>query len=444
MLTAKDIVSSIFRYHKGEDLSPKMIRDENSNLCSRLGIPEFGDPGRVAREFAEQGYVQKDANKNFRYDPDLLSEDDVEAFESYEYVYDSVDSNVSSEDFVSNFYQCIYYGVPGSGKSYTIDEIIKDYPEYQKIRVVFHPEYTNADFIGQVLPRVEDGNIKYEFKPGPFTKILYRAYHNPEQEFFLVIEEINRGNAAAIFGDIFQLLDRIKNVDKDEMMFPVNSYGIGWSKYFVENDFINNYLRSPLEYHQTGYVENHGNENISFGSDVLFTANTGIRLPPNLSLLATMNTSDQNVFTLDNAFQRRWDMLLVKNECDDAKQMDATISVNGQTITWKNFQQTINAIIGEKSNESGLSSMEDKRLGCWFVKAENKTISKEVFANKVLKYLWDDAFKFCHQEIFGDVKNFEDLQKSFLENGFDIFSDECNLRDKIQTVKNTDSEESSE
>ena len=170
----------------------------------------------------------------------------------------------------------------------------------------------------------------------------------------------------------------------------------------IKNDFINNYLRSPLEYHQTGYVENHGNENISFGSDVLFTANTGIRLPPNLSLLATMNTSDQNVFTLDNAFQRRWDMLLVKNKCDDTKQMDATISVNGQTVTWKNFQQTINAVIGEKSNESGLSSMEDKRLGCWFVKAENKTISKEVFANKVLKYLWDDAFKFCHQEIFGE------------------------------------------
>ncbi len=443
MLTAKDIVSSIFRYHKGEDLSPKMIRDENTRLCSRLGIREFGDPGRVAREFAESGYVQKDANKNFRYDPDLLSEEDVEIFESYEYVYDSADTNESSEDFVCNFHQCIYYGVPGSGKSHNIDEIIKGYPEHQKIRVVFHPEYTNADFIGQVLPRVEGGNVKYEFKPGPFTKILYRAYHNPEEKYFLIIEEINRGNAAAIFGDVSQLLDRIKDGEPSETL-EGNVYGSGWSKYFVENDFINNYLRSPIEYNQDGFTEKHGNTSVPFSDGITFTPNTGIRLPPNLSLYATMNTSDQNVFTLDNAFQRRWDMLLIKNECSDPKQMDAKITVNGQTITWRDFQQAINAVIGEKSNESGLSSMEDKRLGCWFVKANNEAINSEIFANKVLKYLWDDAFKFCHQEIFGAVKNFEELQKSFLEKGFDVFSDECKLKGKIQPVENKDSEISSE
>ncbi len=443
MLTAKDIVSSIFRYHKGEDLSPKMIRDENTRLCSRLGIPEFGDPGRVAREFAELGFVQKDVNKKFRYDPELLSEEDAEVFESYEYVYDSADSDENSEDFVHNFCQYIYYGVPGSGKSHNIDEIIKDYSEHQKMRVVFHPDYTNADFIGQVLPKLEEGNVKYEFRPGPFTKILYRAYHHPSEKYFLVIEEINRGNAAAIFGDVFQLLDRIKDGEPPETL-EGNVYGTGWSKYFIENDFVNNYLRSPIEYNQDGFTEKHEEINMSFGNTITFTPNTGIRLPPNLSLYATMNTSDQNVFTLDNAFQRRWDMLLVKNECNDSNQMDAKITVNGQTIIWKDFQQTINAVIGEKSNEGGLSSMEDKRLGCWFVKAENKMISKEVFANKVLKYLWDDAFKFCHQEIFGDVKNFEDLQKSFLENGFDIFSDECNLRDKIQAVESPDSEESLE
>lgn len=90
-------------------------------------------------------------------------------------------------------------------------------------------------------------------------------------------------------------------------------------------------------------------------------------------------------------------MQLVKNECTDTNQMDATITVNNQSITWKNFQETINSVIGEKSNEGGLSSMEDKRLGCWFVKAENGEISKEIFANKILKYLWDDAFKFYHQ-----------------------------------------------
>ena len=109
--------------------------------------------------------------------------------------------------------------------------------------------------------------------------------------------------------------------------------------------------------------------------------------------------------------------------------MEATINVKDQKITWGDFQQTINSVIGEKSNEGGLSSMEDKRLGCWFVKAEDKEIKADVFANKVLKYLWDDAFKFYHQEIFGaEIKNFEELQKSFFEKGFAVFSDACGLK----------------
>ncbi len=344
------------------------------------------------------------------------------------------DKNLISS-YTKNFSQIIYYGVPGSGKSHKIDEDTKELPDEQKIRVVFHPEYTNADFIGQVLPKVQNGDVKYEFKPGPFTKILYRAYHNPSEKFYLIIEEINRGNAAAIFGDVFQLLDRIKEGDKSETVSG-NTFGEGWSKYCVENDFINNYLRSPIEYSQDGYTENHGEKSAQFGDNLTFTENTGIRLPPNLSLLATMNTSDQNVFTLDNAFQRRWDMELVKNECSDTNQMNATITVANQKITWKDFQQTINSVIGEKANEGGLSSMEDKRLGCWFVKAENKEIKADLFSNKVLKYLWDDAFKFYHQEIFGtEIKNFEDLQKTFFEKGFDVFNESCGLRNVVSTLR---------
>ena len=339
--------------------------------------------------------------------------------------------------------QTIYYGVPGSGKSHKIDEQTQNISEEQKIRVVFHPEYTNADFIGQVLPKVEDGTVKYEFKPGPFTKILYRAYHNSNTQYYLIIEEINRGNAAAIFGDVFQLLDRIEKGGSPETVNE-NTFGEGWSKYFVENDFINNYLRSPVEYSKEGFTENHGNKSTTFDNGISFTANTGIRLPPNLSLFATMNTSDQNVFTLDNAFQRRWEMELVQNQCSDSSQMDAKITVNNQSITWKNFQTQINSIIGEKSNEGGLSSMEDKRLGCWFIKAENGIIEEKKFANKVLKYLWDDAFKFYHQEIFeSDIKNFEELQKRFSEKGFDVFSENCGLKDFLSTTQ-PDSESKNE
>ena len=355
-----------------------------------------------------------------------------------------------SSSYISNFSQIIYYGVPGSGKSHKIDEETKDLPEDQKMRVVFHPEYTNSDFVGQILPNNTDGTVSYKFTPGPFTKILRRAYLNPSKKYYLIIEEINRGNAAAIFGDVFQLLDRITE-GKSETIGGY-SYGNGWSRYSIENDFVNWYIRENL------YLDiNHKLQNEDDGiakksedesqksieiDNLHFSALTGIRLPANLSLLATMNTSDQNVFTLDNAFQRRWDMQLVKNECSDTNQMKATITVKDQKITWEDFQQTINSVIGEKSNEGGLSSMEDKRLGCWFVKAENNEIKPEVFANKVLKYLWDDAFKFYHQEIFGaEIKNFEELQKAFFEKGFDVFTDACRLKEKI---KSADSKENTE
>ena len=301
--------------------------------------------------------------------------------------------------------QTIYYGVPGSGKSYKIDEITKNLSEEQKIRVVFHPEYTNADFVGQILPCLTSDGIEYRFKAGPFSRILKKAYQNPNKPHYLIIEEINRGNAAAIFGDLFQLLDR----DSE-----------GWSSYEIENLDINSFIRSKDSTYSDAKIES----SVNVGG-YTWTENTGIRLPPNLSLLATMNTSDQNVFTLDNAFQRRWDMELVPNSCSDSTQMQAKISVKEKTITWESFQSKINEVIAEKGNESGFSSMEDKRLGCWFIKNNEDKIDPEKFANKVLKYLWDDAFKFNRSEIFIDeVKNFEELKNLFIgDKGFEIFKD---------------------
>ena len=362
-----------------------------------------------------------------------ISSDEYECLENaiLEKIGESLGKNISKDkEFSSSrqqkseisFEQIIYYGVPGSGKSHKIDEATKNLPDEQKMRVVFHPEYTNADFVGQILPVQTENGLEYPFKAGPFTRILKRALKNPGKPYYLIIEEINRGNAAAIFGDLFQLLDRGSD---------------GWSSYSIENLDINAFIRSENE----RYSEKTPPTTKQIGN-IEYTENTSIRLPQNLSLLATMNTSDQNVFTLDNAFQRRWDMQLVKNECSDTNQMKAIITVNNKTITWEDFQQTINSVIGEKSNEGGLSSMEDKRLGCWFVKAEDKEIKADVFANKVLKYLWDDAFKFYHQEIFGaEIKNFEELQKTFFEKGFDVFTDVCRLKEKI---KSADSKENTE
>lgn len=301
--------------------------------------------------------------------------------------------------------QRIYYGVPGSGKSHKIDSEIegkipsKADRDFQTVRVVFHPDYTNADFVGQILPVTTPGGIKYEFKPGAFSKILWRAYHNPEKTFYLVVEEINRGNAAAIFGDIFQLLDRRSD---------------GWSKYFVENDFVNNYLRSPVEFSDSTFSENHGNPAFQINGSA-FTANSGIRLPPNLSILATMNTSDQNVFTLDNAFQRRWSMELVPNVLEkDSDQYNLQIGETG--ICWGRFRKTANEFISKDENNATFSSMEDSRLGSYFIQAEeNNSISIKSFAEKVLKYLWDDVFKMNHEQFFRITDSFESVVNEFLE-----------------------------
>ena len=147
--------------------------------------------------------------------------------------------------------QIIFYGVPGSGKSHSIkNELVKkgitDLKEQTK-RVVFHPEYTNADFVGQILPQSSDGGktISYPFVPGPFTQILAKAYTHQNTHYALIIEEINRGNAAAIFGELFQLLDRLDE-DETESSNEV-AYTKGWSSYSINNDNINKAIQEAYE-----------------------------------------------------------------------------------------------------------------------------------------------------------------------------------------------------
>lgn len=334
-------------------------------------------------------------------------------------------NSIDDNHCVFNPSQTIFYGVPGCGKSNKIREQLKNVPEKNKVRVVFHPEYTNAEFIGQILPVTNDG-IRYEFTPGPFTQIIKRAYLNPNEQFYLVIEEINRGNAAAIFGDTFQLLDRLKvgetdSLGNDPANAAVNTFTEGWSQYFVQNDDVNAYIR--------------GTENSIQIGNIRFDSNTAIRLPPNLSILATMNTSDQNVFTLDNAFQRRFDMELVRNEFDLTKpavnaQYEAEIDDTG--IKWGQFWGWINAKI--TATLKGLSSTEDKRLGVWFVSNVDGIIDDKIFAEKVLKFLWDDVFKFKRPQIF--AKDVDTLEKliNFFENPpegkerFDVFDGKADLK----------------
>ncbi len=347
--------------------------------------------------------------------------------------------------------QVIYYGVPGTGKSFRVDaeinDAIKKYNdenpdsrvsyEKQVTRVVFHPDYGNADFIGQIMPKVrEEGGVDYVFKAGPFSKILRKAYLNPAKPYFLIIEEINRGNAAAIFGDIFQLLDRLKNgetSDGETIRNEVYKYRAGWSKYGITNEEINGFILKGAESTEKDPDVDYDSTSEDMPTAAIkipargmhFSINSAIRLPPNLSLYATMNTSDQNVFTLDNAFQRRWEMKQVSNDLkNDDSYLDEKNQYNqaiGSThVKWGEFRERINEIIVESAEESGLSSMEDKRLGGWFI----TKFGEADFAEKVLKYLWDDAFKFDRQKHFGDVKTLEELTEKFKTDGFKIFKDD--------------------
>ncbi len=287
----------------------------------------------------------------------------------------------------------ILYGVPGSGKSYTLQ---RDYCNDNSVveKIVFHPDYSYSDFVGQIMPSVDDsGIVSYKFNPGPFTNILKKAYHNPQIKHVLVIDEINRGNAPAIFGEIFQLLDRLKH-DKD-------GFKKGSSEYVINNMDIANIVHSDK--------------------------NASIRIPSNLWIIATMNTSDQNVFTLDTAFQRRFSMRLIENSFENVDDDFKNMKILDTDITWQKFCTTINEKITQ--NNEGLSSMEDKRFGVYFVNIDDLK-SKENFAHKVIKYLWDDVFKFDRNIIFDTTKfnTLEAVVKNFTkEKGrtqFDIFSND--------------------
>lgn len=293
-------------------------------------------------------------------------------------------------------YNKIYYGIPGCGKSYYIENtVLRDVDKDNDVfRTTFYLDYSNSDFIGQIYPVVKDnGSVSYEEKPGPFTKALASAFKNSDKMIYLVIEEINRGNAAAIFGDTFQLLDRLKE-DRDGRV-------AGDSEYPVNNEFIEVYFKK---------------NNIPFNSDKIY-------IPHNLTLLATMNTSDQNVFPLDTAFKRRWDREKVMtdwNKVGDIKNLYVPFT----NITWGKFATTINNKMLEDNGESDVSVSEDKQMGAYFVKEnmlskEKNTGDKDslrAFISNVMDYLYNDVTKFNHELLFDkNVKTYDGLYETMTE-----------------------------
>ena len=343
--------------------------------------------------------------------PEIYPEITIESAEDY-FKYFSVELPDSVDDLPSIEYpfQQIFYGAPGTGKSHTINEETKD---ENVIRTTFHPDTDYSTFVGAYKPTtkevdlrdlsghkvVEDGEvvkedrIVYEFVAQSFLQAYISAWkkyadanEDGPQKQYLVIEEINRGNCAQIFGDLFQLLDR-------------NDYG--FSDYPIKADAD---MKRQLQKAFAGLVIAQKDKiNAMYeGKDIVSQVLNGdiLLLPNNLYIWATMNTSDQSLFPIDSAFKRRWDWTYMP--ISNAEK-DWIIEVDGSKYDWWQFLEKINEKIGSTTN------FEDKKLGYFFCKAQDGVISAKTFVGKVIFYLWNDVFKDYE---FGDaIFNDEDGSK---------------------------------
>lgn len=260
--------------------------------------------------------------------------------------------------------QQIYFGAPGTGKSHQLDI---DAAPYGQIRTIFHPDSDYSSFVGCFKPVTENGHIVYKFRPQAFINAYINAWLT-KSPYFLIIEEINRGNCAQIFGDIFQLLDR-KN---------------GFSDYVIQPDTdLSMYLKEEFEKEANKKIIEENNLDIP--QDIL--CGKIMQLPKNLILRATMNTSDQSLFPMDSAFKRRWAWRYFSIK--DEKMGFKIVLESGEVYDWWETVKALNEKIFKVTKSA------DKQLGYWFAKVpEGETsISAESFVSKVVFYLWNDVFK---------------------------------------------------
>jgi hypothetical protein len=313
----------------------------------------------------------------------------------------SVQASTDKSNSQKGVLQQIFYGAPGTGKSHTIKEETK---EEDVIRITFHPDTDYSSFVGAYKPTtallpicdelgqpmkigstvLHKEQIVYEFVAQSFLQAYVNAWkkYDKDDKQYLVIEEINRGNCAQIFGDLFQLLDR-------------NDYG--FSDYPIKADAD---MKRQLQKAFAGLaIEQSDKINAIYeGKDIVSQVLNGdiLLLPNNLYIWATMNTSDQSLFPIDSAFKRRWDWTYMPISNAEKHWV---IGVNGNNYDWWQFLEKINEKIGSTTNS------EDKKLGYFFCKAQNGIISAKAFVGKVIFYLWNDVFKDYEfvDAIFNDV-----------------------------------------
>ena len=372
----------------GIDYSKK-ITEDNINLEELLKEKNLENSISNLKNGIKIGSILRERNKT----ADFISVNDIEG-----------KKNVNKNLVRNVGYNKIYYGIPGCGKSYYVENTVLDGVDKENdvFRTTFYLDYSNSDFIGQIYPSVNDkGDVTYIHVPGPFTEALERALLNKNRMIYLVIEEINRGNAAAIFGDTFQLLDRLKE--------DSNERKAGDSEYPIKNTFIEDYFDK-----RNKELKSNNKEELQFKKSQIY-------IPHNLTLLATMNTSDQNVFPLDTAFKRRWDREKVVTNWDDVGEIK-NMYIPYTDITWKEFATTVNDAILSADSDSDIAISEDKQMGAYFVQKNMltempNTEDKDAlitFTSNVIDYLYNDVTKFDHSLLFEKSVNSYDKLYSII------------------------------
>jgi 5-methylcytosine-specific restriction endonuclease McrBC GTP-binding regulatory subunit McrB len=308
------------------------------------------------------------------------------------------------------YIQKILFGSPGTGKSHKVDKelipsTLKITSSENKIKTVFHPEYTYGDFLGKLVPHTKDnGKVEYKFFEGHFLIALAKALRNIHEAYdkdgqligeiqnvVLVIDEINRGNSAAIFGTVFQLLDR-----EDD----------GWSSYDInitQLEFLKllELIGVKFTYDNKGEIDEYklrphdGLKQLKSLQDKIpylnfDLVNRKVKVPPNLSIIGTMNTSDNSIYFMDSAFKRRWDWEFIDINPPTTNYF---IDIDSQLRTidrdlWRKMVDAINDFI--KSHSDKIRRIEDKQIGYYFIKGD--TIQHEAIRNKLMFFLWDSVF----------------------------------------------------
>lgn len=336
---------------------------------------------------------------------------------------------------ISKPHQRIFFGAPGTGKSYKLNkEAEKNFDKNNISRVTFHPNYNYGNFIGtfKPFPKIKNDNetITYTYVPGILTKLLMRALNNPKEDFLLIIEEINRANTAAVFGDFFQLLDRDKNGNSEYDIVVSEDLKLLFSKNKISEN-INTECLEAIQHDEISVVEE--NQNSSENQ-----TDFKLKLPSNFYIWATMNSADQGVMPLDTAFKRRWEFEYIgindaydKSKDENGKsEFDAyNFKANeNELANWNDFRIKINEIL------SKCHVPEDKLLGPYFIsksilESGDPDKIKNAIKNKVLMYLYEDAGKQHRRKIFKDGiwETYSKLCEAFDKNCEKIFNDEIEL-----------------